>query len=1336
MADRPSGNDDTAERLDATGEFFSVGTPLHAVRAGYIRRRADDLLYEAAVAGRYAHIIAPDRSGKSSLIAATAARLENNGVNVAILDLEQIGVRDGAQDAGRWYYNVAYRLMRQLRVRYDLQAWWQDKSVLSNRQRLVEFYAEVILQNVQQRIVVFVDEIQSVATLPFADQLLASIRSAHNSRTTDPDFTRLTFVLLGECDPLSLVLEPEMSPFVATQPVPLDDFSREDLDLFATELNLDTQSAERALDRIFHWTRGQPYLTQKLARAVARETVNEEIEDVIDRIVAQQLTGRAALHSEPHLSHIHRELVGSGRQCEALLNLYGKLRKGIRVPADLGSAEQRRLMAVGLLEIDDAGELTIRNRVYEAVFTARWANENLPTRWRAPVVAIAAMLLLAAIPFWYTQWLPSSYVRVLTSPDTTLPAAESTWRNFRSFPGHTASADGLLRSYLHERASVADSVERIAAISALAGELPDAGMLPETLQAEFWDRRTLEAMRGERRDEALLASLEALVLSTSVRRIRSSMLVADDYPLLLASSSRDDSLPFVFDADNLLLTAADGSQVSQWTLAPDGLSRVEDWTITALEVSPLVRRIIVDREGTLSRVGLTLNISHPRLADLRIKVIAPSGKTVEVDTGRERASSNDDIRVPPEQLRALIGESLPGTWSISLRDEATGVAGHLVGWNLTLNSQGLVEDFQRGLGIPDPVERETDQFWISGDGRYAIARATQSDSARLWDLAFAKPVVAIAASENERLIGIDAGARRIVTATLDSVHLWDTASGKRAATLPAGIASATSALTADGRHLFVQQRGDLETRFALWSLDTAALSAELVVAGTPALVAVDAAGTRLAIADFDRAVRVWDLASGEMATQFDLPLQPSRIDMNASGDVIAAIYGSDGVTVWPIDEPRVPLYESFEQGRWQLRFSASGSRFMAGTPRAGFQLFDTYSGRRVGPAVGAGGRRAGGDLLGFSRNEDIVVTSGPDGNVRFWQMPVVTLAAETAPGAHPVWSPAGDAVVVALPDASALALGDRLGHVHVLAATNGGDGLVGETEDVSFLGHNAPVRLLAASADGGLLASVGADNTVRVWHAGDGQPRDFIATMPGSRVEHIVFSKDATLLGLLAGSRAAIMDTASGEFIAELELSETHLSMAFGADRQLFLGSQTGLLNVIARDPAGAWNVRRIWAGESALRRLEVSGNGRYLVVVDDARRAALINLGTGQPGELTLQLPDAVEDVAFSPGGSRVLLRTARWVHRVGASSTGLMWLDALFVPKPLAGSRIVFGGATQRGREAASIFYLPVSRDGIAQLSEFHFSDSNGAGLFGNREQLIADWRRRLAYDTEVED
>ena len=312
------------DRLDTTGEFFSVGTPLHAVRAGYVRRAADDVLYETVVSGRYAHIIAPDRSGKSSLIAAAAARLENNGFKVATLDLEQIGVRDAGIDAGRWYYSVAYRLLRQLRIRVDLQSWWQDKSILSNRQRLVEFYSEVILRNVHERVVVFVDEIQCIAHLAFADQLLASIRAAHNARATDPEFSRLTFVLLGECDPLSLIDEPELSPFNITQAVSLGDFSRADLDLFGTELNLPQEQAKAVLDRIYFWTGGQPYLSQKLARSISRENRHEDVVEVVDRIATMQLAGRAALHSEPHMSHIHREVVNDVKRREPLLNLFGQ----------------------------------------------------------------------------------------------------------------------------------------------------------------------------------------------------------------------------------------------------------------------------------------------------------------------------------------------------------------------------------------------------------------------------------------------------------------------------------------------------------------------------------------------------------------------------------------------------------------------------------------------------------------------------------------------------------------------------------------------------------------------------------------------------------------------------------------------------------------------------------------------------------------------------------------------------------------------------------------------------------------------------------------------------
>jgi hypothetical protein len=109
--------------------------------------------------------------------------------------------------------------------------------------------------------------------------------------------------------------------------------------------------------------------------------------------------------------------------------------------------------------------------------------------------------------------------------------------------------------------------------------------------------------------------------------------------------------------------------------------------------------------------------------------------------------------------------------------------------------------------------------------------------------------------------------------------------------------------------------------------------------------------------------------------------------------------------------------------------------------------------------------------------------------------------------------------------------------------------------------------------------------------------------------------------------------------------------------------------------------------------------------------------------------LPSAVEDIEFSPNGTRVLFRTARWVHRASASTSGLTWLDAMLVPKPLTGARIVFGDPEANPAAAGDAFYLPVAQDGDAHLPRFSFTGGAGPGLFGNPEELAVHWQARLA-------
>lgn len=1340
VADIPTNDstslESTAERaqLDATGEFFSVGLPLHAVRVGYIERQADETLYSATASGRYAHVVAPSRSGKSSLLAATSVRLEAMGAKVAVVDLEQIGERESGADSGRWYYSVAYRLLRQLRIRFDLQTWWQDKSILSNRQRLLEFYSEVILDSIEGPIVVFVDQIQTVADIPDAEQFLASIRAAHNARTTDPAFQRLTFVLLGECDPVSLIEVAELSPFHVTEAVELRDFSRADIDVYGAELNLNGDRAREALDRIFFWTNGQPYLTQKLARAVSRAAPEAGMDEIVDRLVSQQLTGKAALHSEPHMSHVHRALVYDGKLRDGLLNLYGKLRKGLQIPADLGSPLQRRLMAVGLVIIDPEGNLKVRNRLYETVFTARWANDNLETRWPIPVAMVGFLLLFVLIPFWYTQWLPGPYVRSLTSTQTEPAAALQSFENLQSFPGHSHTAENLFRNYLHRRAATATSEQEIRALGEHAETLPNVGRLADEMIAEYWDRELNSALRYEKRDEALFASIRALQLATTERRQRAASLIGEDYPLLVHTLSPIAADKTVFDPQSRVLTTANGAEMSQWVHSAPDIQKREAWSVTALEVAPLVRRVAIDRSGVVRRVGLTLNVSHGRLDDLRIKIIAPSGRTVEILTEAESASNVDDLVFADAALRDFHGEQLEGTWSISIRDESLGVAGHLVGWNLKLNSQGAVEQFERGLNIPDPLELPTDNVWFDNSGRYAVARATQSDSARIWDLSVAEPLRAIAVAESETLVGLDDNAEHLITATQESINVWEISTGDRVAELPIGAASGSAVLTDDGLHLFVQRRGDIETILETWSIASRTRVASITVPGAPALVAVDADGLQIAVADFDRAVRVWRFSDGEQIAQLNLDAQPNSMSLSADGKLLAVTYPNVGYAVWRIEHSEQPLWSESGSGAWQVNFAPSGSIAVVGRPVEGYRILNADSGRAASPIFGMTESALPLSILAFSNDQRFLVTAGDDAPTRIWRHAETATLAVPESSIHSIWNPAAEQVTVAAPNGQFLAVSDADGHIHRMPVTTAAVSAESMSEDISYVGHQSAITHVAVDAGSRFIASAAKDGSIRVWHAATGEPLPYNIDQHEGPLLQMDFSKDASVLALLSTNGVALIETTSGKQLATFAMPARQSEMVFASDGRLFLGAADGALHVLQVSAERNWQLQQIWKSQSAIMKLAISPRDEYLILLDADNVARQFLLREGTLAEGQVKLPSPVQEIMFDNSGSRAYFRTHRWLHHVRASRSGLLWMDALLMPRALPGAKLVLHSALYDDQRPTRVF-LPTAAHGYPELFSLDFRAAAKEALLGNQQSLYDEWHRRVSADHPVE-
>jgi hypothetical protein len=262
-------------------KYFVVGGPVEPDRDCYVLRDADTRFYTRLLEDDYCYVLAPVQTGKTSLMAHTARRLGSDGIRVAIVDLAQISGRDTADDVGRWYYSIAYRIIRELRIRSDMQTWWQERSGLTNMQRLREFFLEVVLENTEERVVIFFDRIEAIVGRPFARELLHAIRACSDARAMEPEYQRLTFAMLGSANIGQLIPGGQDSPFDISHEISLHDFDAAELRQLVGGLGCDQAMASQISERIWSWTQGHPYLSQKVLRALARRSDQQLSESTV-----------------------------------------------------------------------------------------------------------------------------------------------------------------------------------------------------------------------------------------------------------------------------------------------------------------------------------------------------------------------------------------------------------------------------------------------------------------------------------------------------------------------------------------------------------------------------------------------------------------------------------------------------------------------------------------------------------------------------------------------------------------------------------------------------------------------------------------------------------------------------------------------------------------------------------------------------------------------------------------------------------------------------------------------------------------------------------------------
>lgn len=354
-------------RSDAS-YFFDQGT-LRSGSPSYVERRADRELLEAVMNGEFSYVLTSRQMGKSSLMVRTAAHLREQGIHVVVLDLTALGLN---LTPDQWYDGILTRIGRQLRLEDELEAFWTRHGRLGPVQRLFAALREVVLARSAHTLALFIDELDVVRSLPFStDEFFAAIRESHNMRSEDPVLGRLVFSLLGVASPSDLTRDIRTAPFNIGRRIELEDFTRSEVVSLSAGLRRESGVSARLMDRVFDWTHGHPYLTQRLCRALA-EQQEIQTESGVDGLVHELFLSHKAMEADDNLQFVKRWMLSAPEWRPALWRLYRKVLKEPAMIPETIPAELLNLIRLAGVVRFEGDILEIRNRVYSHAFDEEW----------------------------------------------------------------------------------------------------------------------------------------------------------------------------------------------------------------------------------------------------------------------------------------------------------------------------------------------------------------------------------------------------------------------------------------------------------------------------------------------------------------------------------------------------------------------------------------------------------------------------------------------------------------------------------------------------------------------------------------------------------------------------------------------------------------------------------------------------------------------------------------------------------------------------------------------------------------------------------------------------
>lgn len=363
--------------------LYKVGGHLPLDASSYVTRQADHDLYDGLRSGEFCYVLNARQMGKTSLRVRTMHRLQAEGILGVAIDLTRIGSSDITAD--QWYAGLMRRIVKSLHLPLDLRDWLGDREFLPPVQRLSEFIEEVLLESVKRKLVIFIDEIDSMLSLSFrTDDFFGFLRAC-------AEYDRLTFALLGVASPSDLIQSKTYTPFNIGRAIDLQGFQLEETQPLIQGLAAKATRPDGVMEAVLHWTGGQPFLTQKVCNLIATRPhsvpTGGERQWVEDLVRSHLIDNWEATDEPPHLKTIRDRLLRAGSRSRNLLDLYQQIVKRGEVEAT-DSPEQMELRLSGLV-VKRGERLTVTNPIYGEVFNVAWVRRSLVSL-KADFMAIVA----------------------------------------------------------------------------------------------------------------------------------------------------------------------------------------------------------------------------------------------------------------------------------------------------------------------------------------------------------------------------------------------------------------------------------------------------------------------------------------------------------------------------------------------------------------------------------------------------------------------------------------------------------------------------------------------------------------------------------------------------------------------------------------------------------------------------------------------------------------------------------------------------------------------------------------------------------------------------------